>query len=166
VRRPLALVIVLIVVLVAVPLALAGGGAGGGGHAYGKSKFQLNGRVVSVDAETGSLVVLVKCGSRTVKPFRGLELTLVVDPEARIKDGPASEEADEAVLLTLADLVEGARVHVGGRIDRTDPANPVYVARKIIVQRWPEVVPTEPTPEPSTEPTDEPTPDPTDSVTP
>lgn len=169
-RRPLAVVIVLIIVLVAVPLALAGTGGGGGGHAYGKSKFQLNGRVVSVDADAGTLIVLVKCGSRTAKSFRGLELTLVVDPEARIKDGPASEEAGEAVLLTLADLVAGARVHVGGRIDRTDPANPVFVARKIIVQRWPAVMPVEPTPEPSpspsTEPSGEPTPDPTDTVTP
>lgn len=165
-RRPLAVVIALIIVLVAVPLALAGSGAGGGGHAYGKSKFQLNGRVVSADADAGSIVVLVKSGSRTVKAFRTLELPLVVDPEARIKDGPASEEAGEAVLLTLADLVAGARVHVGGRIDRTDPANPVFVARKIIVQRWPEVVPPEPEPEPSPSPSDdptgEPTPDPTD----
>ena len=48
-KRPLAVVLVLVVVLVAVPLALAGSGGGGGGHAYGKSKFQLNGRIVSVD---------------------------------------------------------------------------------------------------------------------
>lgn len=163
-RRPLAVAIVLILVLVAVPLALAG--TGGGGHAYGKSKFQLNGTIVPGDAEDGSLVVLVKSGTRTVKAFRGLELPLVVDPEARIKDGPASEEAGEAVLLTPADLVAGARIHVGGRIDRTDPANPVFVARRIIVQRWPEVVPPEPMPEPSTEPTDAPTPDPTDSAAP
>jgi len=160
-KRPLAMVTVLAVVLVAVPLALAGGGngggTGGGGHGWtwGHAKFQLNGTIVSVDPITGALVVKVKCGSRTVKPFRGQELPLVVDSEARIRDAAAADEDGEPVLLTVADLVAGARVHVGGRIDRTDPADPVFVARKIIVQRWPAVVP--PTPEPSPSPSEEPT---------
>ena len=157
-KRSLAVVTVLAVVLIAVPLALAGsgnggngGGTGGGGHgcAWGHAKFQLNGKIVSVDPVAGSLIVRVKCGSRTVKPFRGLELPLVVAPDARFVDSTADDESDAAVPPTIADLVADARVHVGGRIDRTDPATPVFVARKIVVQRWPAVAPPEPTPSPS-----------------
>ena len=164
-KRSIAVVCMLVVVLVMVPIALAGNG-NGGGHAWGhgKAKFQLNGVVVSADPATGALVVKVKCGNKPVKQFRGLELTLLVDPEARFVDGVADDTGAVPAVLTLADLVAGTRVHLGGRIDFTDPANPVFVAMKVIVQRWPAVVPPEPTPEPSpspsVEPTVEPTPDP------
>lgn len=159
-KRTLALLAALAVVLVLVPLALAGNGHGNShGWAHGKSKFQLNGRLVSVDPGTGTLVVLVRTGSKTVKSFRGQELSLVVAPDARIVDGSAEEDAT----ITLADIVPDCRVHVGGRIDLTDPANPVFVAGKIIVQRWPAVAP-EPTPEPTPTDTGEPTPEPTPSA--
>ena len=150
-KRSIAVVCMLVVVLVMAPLALAGNGNGGGngnGHAWGhgKAKFQLNGVVVSADPATGSLVVMVNSGSKTVKQFRGQELPLLVDPEARYVDGTADDDADDdAVTLTLADLVAGTRVHLGGRIDRTDLVNPVFTARKVIVQCWPTVVPPDPT---------------------
>jgi hypothetical protein len=161
-KRSIAVVCMLVVALVIVPMALAGNGNGHGnlgGHAWahGKAKFQLNGVVVSADPATGSLVVKVKSGSKTVKQFRGQELTLLVDPEARFVDGTADDSGEASATLTLADLVAGARVHLGGRIDRTDPANPVFVARKVIVQRWPAVVAPEPSPSPSVEPSVEPT---------
>jgi hypothetical protein len=166
-KKWLAIAAVLVLILAIAPLALAGGGNGhghghgnghGNGHANGHGKFQLNGTVVSADAATGSLVVTVKCGSKPVKQFRGLDLTLVVAPDARMIDGTGETD----VAITVADLVAGARVHVGGRIDRTDPANPVFVATKVIVQRWPAVEPTpDPTDTPTPDPTDTPTPDPT-----
>jgi hypothetical protein len=147
-KRSLAVVCALVVALVLVPMAVAGNGNGNGGNgnANGKKKFQLNGVVVSADTATGSLVVLVKRGSKAVKPYRGKELTLLVDPEARFVDRSGGDSGADPVTLTLADLVAGTRVHLGGRIDRTDPANPVFIARKVLVKRFPEVVPPEPTP--------------------
>jgi hypothetical protein len=145
-KRTIAIVVVLIVALAVVPLALASNGKGKHGKAHGKNKFQLNGVVVSVvlpvDTEPGSLTVIVKSGSKTVKAFRGLPLTLIVAPNARFVDATAdeSDEATDATLapLTLADLdlVEGARVHLGGKIDRNaEPA--VFTATKVILQSLP-----------------------------
>lgn len=162
-KKALALVCALVVTLVLVPLAVAGDGNGGGhGRGHGKNKFQLNGKVVSFDAAGGSLVVIVKSGSKTVKSYRGQELPLVVDPAARVVDSTGDEASgDTDAPGTLDMLVADARVHLGGRIDRTDPANPVFIATKVIIQWLPEVVP-----EPEPAPTDTPTPDPSDTSTP
>ena len=156
-KRTVAIVVVLIVALAVAPLALASNGKGKHGKAHdkhgkahGKNKFQLNGVVVSVvlpgETEPGSLTVTVKSGSKTVKAYRGLPLTLIVAPDARFVDSTA-DESDEAIdaaapPLTLADLllVEGARVHLGGTIDRSkEPA--VFTATKVILQSLPEVLP-------------------------
>ena len=158
-KRTVAIVVVLIVALAVAPLALASNGKGKHGKAHdkhgkahGKNKFQLNGVVVSVvlpgEAEPGSLTVTVKSGSKTVKAWRNQPLkplTLTVAPNARFVDATAdeSDEATDATLapLTLADLdlVEGARVHLGGKIDRNaEPA--VFTATKVILQSLPEVV--------------------------
>jgi hypothetical protein len=129
-----------------VPLALAGNGKGQSkGHGWGHGKFQLQGTVVSADPATSTLVVLVKAGSKQVKSYRGLELTLTVAAGARI----FADNSDTAPPLTLADVFPGAVVHVGGTIDRTDPAAPVYLAGKVIVQQQGVA----PTPTPTTDPT-------------
>jgi hypothetical protein len=158
-KRTVAIVVVLIVALAVAPLALASNGKGKHGKAHdkhgkahGKNKFQLNGVVVSVvlpgEAEPGSLTVTVKSGSKTVKAWRNQPLkplTLVVALDARFVDSTAdeSDEATDATAapLTLADLhlVEGARVHLGGTIDRkVDPW--VFTATKVILQSLPAVV--------------------------
>ena len=165
-KRTVAIVVVLIVALAVAPLALASNGKGKHGKAHdkhgkahdkhgkahGKNKFQLNGVVVSAvlpgEAEPGSLTVIVKSGSKTVKAWRNQPLkplTLTVAPNARFVDATAdeSDEATDATAapLTLADLhlVEGARVHLGGTIDRkVDPW--VFTATKVILQSLPAVV--------------------------
>ena len=147
-KRTIAIVVVLIVALAVVPLALASNGKGKHGKAHGKNKFQLNGVVVSVvpqgETEPGSLIVTVKSGSKTVKAWRGEPLTLIVAPNARFVDSTAdeSDEATEATAppLTLADLVPGARVHLGGKIDRSKEPM-VFTATKVILQSLPEVLP-------------------------
>ncbi len=170
-RRSAALILVLVLALAVTPLALASNGKGKAhkGHgkqaktqtkakAKGKNKFQLNGVVVPGDAVAGTLTVTVKAGSKTVKAFRGLPLTVTIAADARFVDSTADDATTTdpaAPPLTLADLVAGARVHLGGTIDRTDPANPVFVATKVIVQSLPQVVPTlapEPTPTDSATP--------------
>ena len=149
-KRTVAIVVVLIVALAVAPLALASNGKGKHGKAHGKNKFQLNGVVVSVvlpgETEPGSLTVTVKSGSKTVKAWRNQPLkplTLVVALDARFVDSTAdeSDEATDATAapLTLADLVPGARVHLGGTIDRkVDPW--VFTATKVILQSLPAVV--------------------------
>jgi hypothetical protein len=125
--------------LALVPLALAGNGKGQGkgqgkvhgrSHGWGHGKFQLQGTVASTDPATSTLVVLVKAGSKQVKSYRGLELTLTVAAGARI----FADNDSTAMPLTQADVLPGAVVHVGGTIDRTDPTALVYSAGKVIVQ--------------------------------
>ena len=124
-------------VLVIVPVALANGGHR---HMKGKHKFQLNGVVVSTDAAAGTMVVKVKSGTWTVKKFRTMKLPLplTVSPTARMSDATV----DPAVPATLDSFVAGAKVHIGGTIDRADPANPVFTATKLILQKLPAPVPT------------------------
>ncbi len=112
--------------LVIVPVAISRG------HAKGKNKFQLNGVVVSADTP-GSMVVKVKSGTRTVKRFRGEALTLVVSPGAKMIDATVDPHAP----ATLDMFIAGAKVHVGGTIDRTDKDNPVFTATKLILQKLP-----------------------------
>ena len=129
-------------------------------HGNGGSKFQLEGVVVSFDAATQTLVVTVKSGSKTIKAFRGLPLTIIVAADARMVDG--SSESGPG--LTAEALTAGSKVHVGGVIDRTDPAAAVFTATKVILQvaAAPIVEPTiEPTVEPTVDPSVEPTVDPT-----
>jgi hypothetical protein len=126
-------------VLVIVPTALA---TTGHRHMKGKHKFQLNGVVVSTtpatDTTPGTMVVKVKSGTWTVKKFRTKELTLTVSPTARMIDATV----DPAAPATLDAFIKDARVHIGGKIDRTDPANPVFTATKLILQKLPAPVPT------------------------
>ena len=149
--------------------------------AKGKNKFQLNGIVQpapvptadpgdgtdpSGDATTTEgtdtptvLYVLVKSGTKTVKPFGQVLQVQIADGarfvDATVDQADGTEGAD--VPLTLADIVAGARVHLGGVIDRSDPLHPVFIARKVILQRLPEVAP-DPEPAPTDTPAPEPSP--------
>ncbi len=103
------------------------------GLARGHDKFQLEGivAVATPDAQTPSTItVTVKSGTRTIKQFRTKDLALTVAPDARIVQDMAD---GSSVAITIDKVAAGARVHVGGNIDRTSVANPVFVARKIIV---------------------------------
>ena len=124
-KRWIVVLLVVVLALAVVPLAAAGAGSGGGA-ANGKSKFNLVGTVVAVDA-AGGLTVRVKAGTRTVKAFRGMDLPLVVDPAARVR----LVTADGCVVALLGDIPVGAKVKVRGRIDSTDPAALVFVALRV-----------------------------------
>jgi hypothetical protein len=139
-KRLIALsLVVALAALVIVPVAISKG------HAEGKNKFQLNGVVVSAtpatDTTPGAIVVKVKSGTWTVKKFRGLDQAFVVSPTARMIDGTV----DPAVPATLDLFVEGAKVHLGGTIDRgatpDDPATWVLTANKLILQELPAPAP-------------------------
>jgi hypothetical protein len=117
----------LVVVLAVAPLAGAGKGAGkGGGQAKGKAKFNLVGTVVAVagDAESGTLTVDVKAGTKTVHEYRGDELTMTVDPEAKVR--LVTGEGCETV--ELGDVPIDAKVKVRGHIDRSNKDKPKFIA--------------------------------------
>lgn len=139
-RKLIALsLVVALAALVIVPVAISKG------HAKGKNKFQLNGVVVSATAATdttpGAIVVKVKSGTWTVKKFRREERGFVVSPAAKMIDATGRR----SVPTTLDSFVAGARVHLGGAIDRGatpgDPATWVLTAKKLILQKLPAPIP-------------------------
>jgi hypothetical protein len=131
--------VVVLAALAIVPVAISKG------HAKGKNKFQLNGVVVSVTASTetepGAIVVKVKSGTWTVKKFRGEERSLLVSATAKMIDATV----DPAASTTIDSFVVGAKVHLGGTIDRgatpSDPATWVLTATKLILQKVPAPAP-------------------------
>ena len=156
-KRWMVAALVFALALAVVPLAAAANG----GFAHGKSKFNLVGTTAAVDADAGTLVVMVKAGTRTVKAFRGAELGLSVDPQAKIR----LVTADGCVVATLAEIPVGVKVKVRGRIDRTDPANLVFVATFVKAKGAPAPAPSvEPSPIPSPDP--EPAPETSETPTP
>jgi len=122
--------------LLAAPLTLAAGhGNPHAGKAKGKAKFQCQAKVVSVDAATGVLVITVKSGSKSIKAYRGQQITVQVDPQAKL----INATVDPSVPLTLDQLVPDATVHVGGTIARSQSEADalVFTATKVILQRLP-----------------------------
>ena len=137
-KRWIVLLLAAALALAVVPLAAAGNGGGGG---KGKLKFELVGTVsaVSFDAATGLtvLTVNVKAGTKTVKSVLDSTrlLGLVVDPAPRVRLVTDKGCVDG----TLTDLVQGMKVKVRGRIDRTtDPATFIAVWIKAKMMPTPE----------------------------
>lgn len=118
-----------VVALAAAPLAGADkGSAKSGGQAKGKAKFNLVGMVVSAagaaEGEGGVLTVKVKSGTKSVRAYRNEELTMTVDPKAKIR--VVTEDGCRAA--SLADVSADVKVKVRGHIDRSDKDNPRFVA--------------------------------------
>ena len=141
-KKVLLIVVVAALALTLVPLAIAGG-HGGGGHKHGRYKFNLVGSVVApgvvtpvvepvVDPDAAPVVadpaeptepavvstitIKVKAGSH-IKGLRGTEKTFDVAAGAKVWQ----LTADGAVEMTLADIEDGDRVKVKGRISKDDP---------------------------------------------
>jgi hypothetical protein len=136
-RKLLLIVVALVLGLgIAVP-ALAGSGlqlsvaprAAADGRA---TAFALNGDVVRVFTTAGAVKVHVKLGSAGVRPFIGRDLTMRVARNAVL----LSIDEGIAHAIRLGQLKPGQRVHVEGRIDRSAPLAPVYVATLIQVRHW------------------------------
>lgn len=134
-RKLLLTVVVLVLGLgIAVP-ALAGGGAqlsvAPRVAADGKAmSFILNGDVVRVFTTAGALKVHVRLGSAGLRPFLGRDLT------ARVGRGAVLRSINDGIAhaIKLGQVKPGQRVHVEGRIDRSSPLSPVYVATLIQVR--------------------------------
>jgi hypothetical protein len=146
-RKWLPLAIGLVLLLTLTPFALAAGkskahpahkATHAQGKAKGKNKFQCEAVVFSVDAANSALVIDVKSGSKTVKAFCGKELPLSVAATAKLVADTGATQSTFA----LTNLQPNALIHVGGTIDRSNPAAPAYLATKIILQRLPQPTPT------------------------
>jgi hypothetical protein len=134
-RAGVVLTVALVTALLVVPLAMGQGGSGknnGKPQAKGKSKFELNGTVTTA-ASGGIIVVKVKSGTKTVKAYLRTDLELTIDEKAKLVDGTG----DESVPTTIDAFVEGSKVHVGGVINRDDPKNPEFIAKRLILQKLP-----------------------------
>jgi hypothetical protein len=134
-RWLIALAALAVLSLAGVPLALAGGHGTPPdkphpGAAKGKVKFECEATVIACAGQ--SLEVTVTAGSKTVKAYRGKKITVQVDPKAKL----INATIDPSVALTLDRVVAGAKVHLGGTIDRkTDPDT--FTATKVILQKLP-----------------------------
>ena len=136
-RKLLLAAVVLVLGLgIAVP-ALAGGGlqlsvaprAAADGRA---TSFSLNGDVVRVFTTAGAVKVHVNLGSAGVRPFIGRNLTMRVAHDAVL----LSIDEGIAHAIKLSQVKPGQHVHVEGRIDRSSPLAPVYVATLIQVRHY------------------------------
>jgi hypothetical protein len=134
-RWLMALAALAVLSLACVPLALAAGHGKpqdkpGSDAAKGKVKFQCEATVIASAGQ--SLEVTVTAGSKTIKAYRGKKITVQVDPKAKL----INATVDPSVALTLDQLVAGAKVHLGGTVDKkTDPDT--FTATKVILQKLP-----------------------------
>ncbi len=112
-------VVVVALALTLVPLALA---APGGGWKHGHAKFNLVGKVVSVDTSTGgetsagTIVIHVKAGTKTVRGLRRTDASFVVAADAKVW----LLGKRHAVAETLADVAAGDTVKARGVITKVD----------------------------------------------
>lgn len=96
------------------------------------TSFSLNGEVVRVFTTAGAVKVHVKLGSAGVRPFIGRDLTMRVARDAVL----LSIDEGIAHAIRLSQIKAGQQVRVEGRIDRSAPLAPVYVAKLIHVRHW------------------------------
>jgi hypothetical protein len=132
VKKVFLVVAVAALALTLVPLATA---KPGHGWKHGKAKFNLVGKVVTVDATAtdttaGAVTIKVKSGTKTVRAFRGEEAVMNVAITAKVR----LLTADGAVPIALADVPPGGKVIARGVIDRTDPKNPVFTVKFLKVK--------------------------------
>jgi hypothetical protein len=121
VKKLLLVVVVAALALTLVPLALAGA-PGGGGWKNGHAKFNLVGKVVSVDTSTasettaGTIVIHVKAGTKTVRGLRRTDASFVVAADAKVW----LLGKRHATAGMLADVAEGDWVKARGVITKVD----------------------------------------------
>jgi len=138
------LAIVAAIALVVVPLAIAAGGQdGNAAQAPAKSKpFLAQGTVVSVDLTNMTMLVTVARGSHNMKSLFGKDVPFTLAPGSHIFARTVGRHGKVHFKhATLAQVTIGSRVNINGRVDRSVPDAPVYLARHIVVRLAPVVIP-------------------------
>lgn len=134
-KKLLTLAVLLAFMLALAPAALAAGGnaskANGATKRARNVKYSLNGVVTAVDAENGTVSVLAKRTNRRARAYRGDVVTLTVTDATRLLRRTVD---GDLVTVTLADIVAGDRVTSVGKLDKSDPASPVFTAFRITLR--------------------------------
>jgi hypothetical protein len=94
------------------------------------ARFLCQGAVSSVDLQGGTLVVHVARGSSGLRGSLGKDITIDVPASAKI----VALQRRAAAPTTIDQITVGDRVVIVGQADRTDPADPVFVATHILVR--------------------------------
>jgi len=161
-KRLIGVVLAVVIALVMAPLALATTHTGHPAkthkahkaHKVAKAKpFLCTGAVVSADPTSGTLVVTVAKGSRSIRPYVGTDVTFTLTKNVRLVARTAGASPAGYVAVTLDQLTAGVPVHINGRIDNSVPDTSTFFARLVKAT----LAPT-PTPTPTTPPTPAPTP--------
>jgi hypothetical protein len=94
------------------------------------TEFTAAGKAKAVDTANGKLVMRVQLASAGVAHFLGEDMTLTVTPRTQVllRQGLGFKA------IELADIVLEDHVRAVGLIDRSDPGDPAYVARRLIVR--------------------------------
>ena len=128
IRRPLATTLALAAALLVLSVA---GPAAAKDSAAVKAKarpFTCVAVVTAVNAQGNTITATVKKGSRTLKDFRGKDVTFAVDTKAiifKVGDGVPAQ-------IALSAVVPGDRVHLSGRADLTNASAPAFTTRLVI----------------------------------
>jgi hypothetical protein len=121
-----------LVSLVVVPLALAGDdGKPQGKPDHDKAvKFACEATVIAAAGQ--SIEATVTSGTKTIKAYRNKDITVTVDPEAKL----INKTVDPAKPMSLDALVAGAKIHLSGTI-KGKGAAATFTATRVILQKLP-----------------------------
>jgi hypothetical protein len=134
-RKLIVLIAAVAMVLMVAPAAFAGNGSGtgggNGGSGNGGSKktvvnYSLSGTVTSVDES--SIDVTILKGNAKVRAYKGDTVTLKLTATTRLYERTVD---GELVVVTLADFAAGDRITSVGSLNRSDPAAPVFTAKRV-----------------------------------
>lgn len=94
--------------------------------------FTCVGKIKAVDAAAATVTVRVHLASRGVADFLGEDLTIAVDPAAKI----FKAEGDKLTRIALADVIVGEKLRVEGVVD-CSAGRPVYVGKRLVMRHLP-----------------------------
>jgi len=94
--------------------------------------FTCVGKVKAVDATAATVTVRVRLASRGVADYLAEDLTIAVDPAAKI----FKAEGDDLTPIALADVIVGEQLRVEGVID-CSAGVPVYVGKRLVMRHLP-----------------------------
>jgi len=110
-------------------LAISPALAGGDNHRrrWHGDRFALVGEVTAVDTENGTIKVLVSMGSRAMRDYLDLEVTLVTSEDTRFRcfDDPPGE------FIELVDIEVDDIVSVGGRLAADEEGTEYFLALRV-----------------------------------
>jgi hypothetical protein len=129
IRRPLATTLVLAAAVALLALSIAGPVAAKDPSAKVKARpFTCSAVVTAVNAQGNTITATVKKGNRTLKDYRGKDVTFSVHTDAIILKVGAGTPTQ----ISLGAVALGDRVHLNGRADLTNASAPAFTVHLVI----------------------------------